>query len=255
MIGGGRRGHSDMRIGSCFGLLLVVAGLTMAPQSGRADQTCSKELGASTRLVIAEVPDLSGHQATVTLYERAGTGDPWQAGQRFSAVIGRKGFGWAWAFRNRATTQAPIKREGDGKTPGGIFPLGTAFGFEGSALPGYLRLRQGREFCVSDVKSASYNQILPEKPAGDIEGEDMGATALYRQGLFIDYPSDAAERAGSCIFVHVWRSPGSPTAGCVALAQGDVEFVQRWSAGNSGHIAILPRAEAESLVTCLTSAK
>lgn len=244
-----------MSIAVHIGLLLAAAGLAMAPQTARADATCPKELSVSTHVMIVEVPDISGHQGSVTLFERAGTAEPWQAGRRLTAVIGRKGFGWAWAHRDRTTTPAPIKREGDGKTPGGIFPLGSAFGFENSPLPGYLRLRPGREFCVSDAKSQSYNQILPEKPAGDVEGEDMGATALYRQGLFIGYPSDAAERAGSCIFVHVWRSSSSPTAGCVALAQSDVEFVQRWSAGKSAHIAILPRAEAESLVTCLTGAR
>ena len=36
----------------------------------------------------------------------------------------------------------------------------------------------------------------------------MRATLLYRRGLVVDYPTDAANKAGSCIFIHVWRRPG-----------------------------------------------
>jgi len=33
---------------------------------------------------------------------------------------------------------------------------------------------------------------------------------------------------GSCIFLHVWRSDSSPTAGCTAMAQQRLEGLLRW---------------------------
>jgi len=38
---------------------------------------------------------------------------------------------------------------------------------------------------------------------------------------------------GSAIFLHVWRRPRYPTAGCVAFAPRDLEWIlARWSAGS-----------------------
>ena len=79
----------------------------------------------------------------------------------------------------------------------------------------------------------------------------MGAIGLYRRGFFIDYPTNAAERAGSCIFVHVWRSKNSGTSGCVALTQSDVEAIQNWVRPREAVIAILPHVEAKTLETCI----
>jgi L,D-peptidoglycan transpeptidase YkuD (ErfK/YbiS/YcfS/YnhG family) len=133
--------------------------------------------------MLVEASDVSAHYASVTLFERSTLVDAWRQVRTMPAVIGRNGFGWSWQFRNRATTTpAPTKREGDGRTPGGFFPLSYSFGFEVSSLPGYVRLRPGQEFCVSDVSSPDYNQILSKKPVTRVEGEDMGAVGLYRRG-------------------------------------------------------------------------
>ena len=237
-----------LRIGLCIAVLVLAVPVV------HADQTCPIELQSATQLVLVNIPSVSLHRAAVTRFERATTTEPWRiSGARMPAVIGRKGFGWAPSFRDRATTSAPHKIEGDGKTPGGIFRLGNAFGFGASSVSGYVRLSPGKEFCVSDPKSPDYNRIIPKKPAHSIDGEDMGAIGLYRRGLFIDYPTNAAERAGSCIFVHVWRAENSGTSGCVAFSQSDVEVLQTWVRSQKAVIAILPSAEAKNIETCLSA--
>ncbi len=56
--------------------------------------------------------------------------------------------------------------------------------------------------------------------------------------LLVDYPTDAAGRAGSCIFIHV-RNPGATgTSGCVAVPEPDVDglagfFARRRRAGRA----------------------
>jgi len=63
---------------------------------------------------------------------------------------------------------------------------------------------------------------------------------LYRRGLVIEYPTDAAAPAGSCIFIHVWRAAGQVTTGCVALPEPRVVAVQDF-AEHGAVIAIVPR--------------
>ena len=57
-------------------------------------------------------------------------------------------------------------------------------------------------------------------------------------------------QAGSCIFIHVWRSPTTGTAGCVAMPEPRVEALQDFAAGGAV-LAILPRGALDRLAGCL----
>jgi len=78
----------------------------------------------------------------------------------------------------------------------------------------------------------------------------MRTNANYRQGLVVDYPTNAAARAGSCIFIHVWRSPNRPTAGRVGLSEARVKCPQDLAADRAV-LAILPRQALHRLPGCL----
>jgi len=72
----------------------------------------------------------------------------------------------------------------------------------------------------------------------------------YRRGLLVDYPTNRAAKGGSCIFIHV-RKPGAPgTAGCVALAEPEVERLQAFSAGGAV-LAIVPKPALGRFAGCL----
>jgi hypothetical protein len=49
---------------------------------------------------------------------------------------------------------------------------------------------------------------------------------MYRRGLLVDYPTNIAARAGSCIFIHVWRAPDRGTGGCVSMPEARLEALQ-----------------------------
>jgi hypothetical protein len=52
----------------------------------------------------------------------------------------------------------------------------------------------------------------------------MGAIARFRRGLIIDYPTDAANRAGLSIFIHIQKkNPTSGTAGCLNLPENRLQ--------------------------------
>ncbi len=168
-------------------------------------------------------------------YSRDATG-AWRAvGARVPVVVGRTGLAWGVGVAPDAADQ-PVKREGDGKAPAGVFPLGTAFGFAasraavGTRLP-YLRLVETTE-CVDDVASAHYNTIVDRARVRRVDwssSERMRRIALYRLGVVVDYTSTPpAAGRGSCIFLHVWNGPPSSTAGCTAMAEPALAELVRW---------------------------
>lgn len=152
-------------------------------------------------------------------------------GETVPVVFGRSGVG--------------PKVEGDGRSPEGLFPLGIAFGYAAES-PSGLRLRYRSlgpaTVCVDDPESTAYNQLI-DAPAG--EGRDFESAepmrrdlafgdGLYEYGVVVRYnphgERDASTGAGrgSCIFLHVWRGPASPTAGCTAMPRDALLEILAW---------------------------
>lgn len=191
-------------------------------------------------------------RASVQFFERD-DGKRWRSvGSSKDAVLGKNGLAWSWAHSRFAAKGEPTKKEGDGRTPVGFFTVGQAFGFASEKRRDYVTLKKGAHFCVDDPRSPLYNAVVPRADAGDaVSGEDMAKVPHYEQGLFLDYPTNRALQGGSCIFVHIWRAKESATVGCVALARHDVEEMQRWSAGKTTVMGILPEPAWRRLRPCL----
>ena len=52
---------------------------------------------------------------------------------------------------------------------------------------------------------------------------------LYKYGIVIDYNTDPVIKGnGSAIFLHIWKSEGIPTAGCVAVSEEDIIKILGW---------------------------
>jgi L,D-peptidoglycan transpeptidase YkuD (ErfK/YbiS/YcfS/YnhG family) len=225
----------------------IVAFALAAAARAETPSSCPK-LDDAERLVLVLSPGADSVTATVRRFERNG-GKDWRAtGKPKPAVLGKNGMAWAWNYQ-QLSGGARIKAEGDGRTPAGFFPIGKPFGFS-SGPAGYVRLAPGENYCVDDPASPHYNAVVTKAAAGGVSGEDMGTVSLYRQGLFIDYPTNRALKGGSCIFLHTWRARSSGTSGCVALTQRDVEEVQRWSEGRKTVIGILPQSAWKTLRSC-----
>jgi len=218
-----------------------------------AGETCPQLLTDARQLVLAVSPDASSRTAEVRLFERSSPDSAWkQTGATKSASLGRNGMGWAWNYGALAAQNEPLKSEGDGRTPAGVFALGGLFGFGSSSARDYTRLENGKNICVDDLNSPHYNTVVSRSAAGEgTSGEDMGTISLYRRGLFVGFPTDREQKGGSCIFIHVWRRPNSPTSGCVALAERDVTDLQTWSRREPTVIAIFWRASLDRFRHCL----
>lgn len=216
------------------------------------DATCPAALKGARQLVVVTTANIAAVRARLQRFERSRDDDVWRVVDKAQpAVVGSGGLAWSYPFRAFAREGEPIKVEGDKRTPAGVYKIGRSFGFAPSSRTGHLILKAGETICVDDPASPAYNTIASRATIGPAtRGEDMHAVDLYRRGLVIDYPTDAAHRAGSCIFIHVWRAPGRGTAGCVALPEAGVAALQEF-ARDGAAIAILPLKAFERFRGCL----
>jgi len=205
-----------------------------------------------TQLVVVLTADFADWRAGVQRYERK-PGAPFRrVGSPVLAVLGGAGYGWGDGLHGRgapAGRQGPLKREGDLRSPAGVFALGTVHGYAASA--GSLRLpyRQATadQRCVDDPGSAFYNQIVSVTETGERwrSAEHMlRDDALYELALDIEHNrSPVTPGDGSCIFAHVWSGPDVPVTGCTAFAKRDLRSLLEWLKPRAAVWVALPRAE------------
>ncbi len=78
-----------------------------------------------------------------------------------------------------------------------------------------------------DVKDPDYN-LMVRAPHGFSHERLRRADPLYDLVLITDFNWPRADRGrGSAIFIHVWRGPRVPTAGCVAFRRADLLWIVR----------------------------
>jgi L,D-peptidoglycan transpeptidase YkuD (ErfK/YbiS/YcfS/YnhG family) len=237
------------RMAAVVAVAAAVAAHSIAP--ARA-QSCPAPLANARRLVLVTAETMNETAATMRLYERTTMAADWHAvGAAEPALLGKGGMGWSAFFMQLARRGEPIKVEGDKRAPAGIYKIGRSFGIVPSSRRNHLQITPDT-ICVHDPSSPAYNTIASRARLGPtISAENMSrALPMYRRGLLVDYPTDRKKQAGSCIFIHVWRSPTTGTAGCVSLPEPRVEALQDFSA-DGAVLAILPRGALDRLRACL----
>lgn len=164
----------------------------------------------------------------------------WRAvGAAVPVTLGRAGLGWGLGLHDAGSAAGPDKREGDGRSPAGVFSIGTAFGYGAAAPQGMswpYRRAGARDYFIDDAGSADYNRWrrIPEGEANQ-PGARWGSFErmrrddhVYEVGAVIEHNERRVPGAGSAIFLHVWGGPGAPTSGCTAMSRDDVLTVLRW---------------------------
>jgi D-alanyl-D-alanine dipeptidase len=230
-------------------MVVAITAFGCATEAGA--QSCPAPLAEAKRLVLVAAKTMNAPIATMRLYERGSAGEPWRArGKAEPAVIGKKGMAWSKFFARLARSSEPIKIDGDYRAPAGFYRIGRSFGTLASSQPDYLHITPDT-VCVDDPSSPAYNTIASRARIGPtVRAENMSKVRLYRRGLLVDYPTDAKHKAGSCIFIHVWRASATGTEGCVAMPEPRVEALQDFSAGGAV-LAILPSGALDRLAGCV----
>ncbi|WP_043601627.1 hypothetical protein [Solidesulfovibrio magneticus] len=209
------------------------------------------------QLLLVTAADAQADKGTLRRYTRTGPGAPWvEAGQPVPCRLGRKGLGQGRGLA-MALSGGPAKREGDGRTPAGVFPIPAAFGYAsaedaakaGVRLP-YVAISD-RTSCVTDAGSPLFGKVVGpgERPEGGVRQDRMvrddGANAW---GVVIGHNAGAADpQAGTCIFLNVRPAGGPATGGSVGIPAEAAAALAAWlDPAARPVVAVLPEAEAKA---------
>ncbi len=178
------------------------------------------KIGQSSQIILVRDNSFFFFTKT-TLYALEKHKDKWQTVfEPFDAVIGRNGF-------------APTgeKREGDGRTPSGIYTLKMSFGYD-SSVKTKMPYRQvlADDIWVDDQNAEDYNLWVKKSETHATSYEMMRRDDnLYKYGIVIEYNTDPIIKGnGSAIFLHIWKGRGIPTAGCVAVSEESIIKIIGW---------------------------
>jgi L,D-peptidoglycan transpeptidase YkuD (ErfK/YbiS/YcfS/YnhG family) len=120
------------------------------------------------------------------------------------------------------------KREGDGKTPYGAYPMRGGFGiYPNPGLASSWLVTSSRDVWVDDSRSSLYNTHQRTPVSGRwTSAEAMRVAPAYNYAQVIGYNEARTPGRGSAIFLHVDQGRG--TAGCVSLPTSSLRAVLRW---------------------------
>lgn len=213
------------------GVLPLPLALTLAliPLSAAAAQDPLKD---SSQCLIVTTDSWSSSHGTMSIFERDKDSKWRRTKSAIPIVVGRAGLGWGRGLTDTTILRGPIKKEGDDKAPAGIFRLSSVFGSQGNAstkMP-YLALSP-RIIAVDDRGSQFYNRLVDQNEIGKRDwrhAETMFGVDVYKWGVVVDHNTPPTPGAGSCIFLHVWKNPATPTSGCTAMSERNIVDLIRW---------------------------
>ncbi|MBQ3865102.1 MAG: L,D-transpeptidase family protein [Clostridia bacterium] len=202
------------------------AGRVMAARAGA-------ETGAIQVLSVA----VTGRtEACVSLFEKSPDGE-WVKIFSAEGRIGRDGLGKT--------------REGDWKTPAGVFRFTCAFGTRedpGSLIP-YQRVAPEDYWSGDQREGHAYNRMVSIR---DIPDLDTGSSEhlidydpFYRYCLALSYNEEGIPGRGSAIFLHCLGKEKGFTAGCVAVPEACMVKILR-SVNPDCAVVIGPKEDAET---------
>lgn len=224
-------GHRGWR---CCRRWMAVAALSLALPAVASAPVAVRE---AQQLVQVVSQDWAADTGRLQAFQRQrGRWEP--VGEAFDVSLGRAGSGWGEGL-HPPQPQGPQKREGDGRSPAGIFAIGDAFGYAQQAETGLpYRPLEASSYCIDVPGSPLYNRI--------VDAEQVGAQAVqgstepmrldlhnrgdirYREGFVILHNAQARPGQGSCIFAHLRRDPGEATSGCTSMEPDRMRALLRW---------------------------
>ena len=190
------------------------------------------------QLIIVITDSAKSTKGELVCFERKDNDLDWvKVGDELPVVIGKNGLGWGKGLNLIDSLSLPVKVEGDGRSPAGVFELGAAFGYATQEEMKdlkilYIHITENCE-CVDDADSRYYNKIVYRNAIADTDWESSEkmrfADIWYEQGVVINQNSNPVEAGnGSCIFLHNWSTPDETTAGCTEVEPKELTEIIFW---------------------------
>ena len=184
------------------------------------------------QLIVVTTENWSASEGKLQRYERSDR--TWQkVGEAIEIKLGRNGLGWGRGVHRIPDNARFVKREGDGKSPAGIFELKQAFGYAPFQIDYPYEIYTEDDHCVDDVNSKYYNKIVESK---NIKRDYQSYERMkfsedyYKYGIVVDHNGimegeESVRGAGSCIFIHI---KSIPTAGCTVMSEEEIKEIIKW---------------------------
>ena len=190
-------------------------------------------------------------RAILQAYERPSHEAPWTpVGAPIEGSLGRQGLAWGRGL-HPAGLEGPEKREGDNKSPAGVFDLRLVTGYAKTAPVGTrMPYREATPTlrCIDDARSVHYNRLADEartkKDRSSAENLRL-KDDRYRLLVWVGHNDrPVVPGGGSCIFMHLRLGPEATTAGCTAFEPEPMERLLRWLDPTARPVLVqLPDAE------------
>lgn len=130
------------------------------------------------------------------------------------------------------------KREGDGKTPSGVYWMRDGFGTSGN--PGlkrdYTKVTRDHVWVDGNASKKNGYNTMQRKSKG-YKGESLYQPKPYKNAQVIGYNEKRTAGKGSAIFLHA-NTTSKKTAGCVSLYQSSLVKFMKWQGKTSTQIVI-----------------
>lgn len=122
------------------------------------------------------------------------------------------------------------KKEGDNKTPSGLFSLGQLFTYESSVKTSLPFIQSTAEDkWIDDPASDDYNTYVRGKTSANSFEHLLLKSIYYKYCMVIEYNTHPVVKGkGSAIFFHLADDMYTPTAGCVAINEKDMLRILQW---------------------------
>ncbi|MDD5405685.1 MAG: hypothetical protein PHE73_01945 [Sulfurovaceae bacterium] len=204
-----------------------------------------------TQMIVVVSNDYDSSNATLQRYSFVNK--KWQkVGKQINIKIGKNGMGWGLGLHNIPKNATVIKKEGDGKSPIGIFELGSAFGYEPYNVKYPYSVMTEQNHCVDDGKSMFYNKIIDSikavKDYNSYEAMKFPAN-YYKFGIVVKHNPDNVPGKGSCIFMHIKEIS---TTGCDAMSEEQIKEIISWLDKRSNPVLVqAPKSEINGLLNQL----
>lgn len=207
----------------CFAIVLV---LPLCAVANAVDP-----LAGSQQCVVVLTDSWQATAGTMSMFKRDGRDLPWQRlGSTIAVRVGRSGLAWGRGVIDENLLTGPIKHEGDDKAPAGIFRLTKVFGSKRETKMPFVGLSENI-VAVDDPRSRYYNRLVDQSKIDKPDwkhAEKLFGIDVYKRGVVVEHNVPPKPNAGSCIFLHTWKTPEASTSGCTAMSEKNLVDLIRW---------------------------
>ncbi len=168
--------------------------------------------------------------------------------------IGKRGLAWGVGLHKIPKNAKYIKKEGDQKTPAGIFRLSILYSYNKLKLNFPNLVSKKNYYCIDDSNSKYYNMVIDSKKLvkdyNSFERMKFPKN-YYKYALAIDHnyfnSKNSIKQRGSCIFFHIFPQA---TVGCTAFRdENDMLNLIKWLDVKKNPLIIqAPKSEIKKLL-------